>query len=628
MPHASKSHVFCYNAPEDYNNNDDAIILNYRKELQNKNVNFQLPRFVENVGFIPDRYLDLLEIAAYVYCADRFVSRGSKESPYFAGWQRHLKHIIFVRDYKFWSDNSVIRLLEELLSFLSGDLHKFEFFPGHNTPQVNMFDGEEYWPPPTESCHIVMFSGGLDSTSGAYDLLINSNKKLYLASHVSSAGVKKTLRDIIEELDRQFPGRVFHLKFGCNLKGERAREETQRTRSFLYAAVGAAVAKRYTQNRLLFFENGVLSINLPPSEQFQNGRTTRSTHPKVIYNYSQLFSLMNENEFNVENPFFWKSKADIIQLLKQNGGFDFLNSTVSCSRTFDKGIKHSNTHCGRCSQCIDRRFGFAGARMLNDENRGLYAYDFVIDNICADNDNNYGREERTILVDYVRLALDLKETNVDAFYDRWLDPLTDVVDFIQGSSEEDKILKLHKLFIHHGTQVQNGIIEFQKNYADIMLANKPVTNSLSEILSTREYLDQPSQIVAQKIAKLLLFSVPIAFQHRKPKNEPELQDQIEALLKENSNDIKREFPHVTFALSRTVPDFSTAYPSVFIEVKYPRGKISPSKTNKEIAEDCTKYPDNAYLLFVVYDPERKVKNDQEFEKDFITKRSCQFCFIR
>ena len=107
-----------------------------------------------------------------------------------------------------------------------------------------------------------------------------------------------------------------------------------------------------------------------------------------------------------------------------------------------------------------------------------------------------------------------------------------------------------------------------------------------------------------------------------------MQDQIEALLNKNANNIKREFPHIPFALSGTKPDFSTIHPYVFIEVKYPRGKTPPSKTNKEIAEDCTKYPDNAFLLFVVYDPERKVKNDREFEKDFIAKRNCQFCFIR
>lgn len=624
---APKQYVFCYNAPNDYHN-ETAIFLNYREDQEENNVTFHLPRFIENVGFIPDRFLDLLEIASYVYCADRFVSRGSKDSPYFTGWQRHLKHIVFVRDYEFWSDHSVVNLLESLLNFLSGDIHQFEFKPGHSTPKANMFDGEEYWPPSTDSCQVIMFSGGLDSTSGAYDILLNSDKKLYLTSHISSPSLKKTQRALVDELKHRFPGRIFHLMFGCNLRGTRAREETQRTRSFLYAAVGAAVARRYRQNNIIFFENGVLSINLPPSEQFQNARATRTTHPKVFHFLSKLFSMINGGEFSIENPFFWKSKADITNLLKKNGGLDLISSTVSCSRTFDKGVKHNKTHCGRCSQCIDRRFGFAGAGMLEDENRGIYAYDLVVDNICADSDNDFGREERTVLVDYLRLALDLQETNVDSFYDKWLDQLTDIVDFIEGTSDEDKVVKLYNLFSRHGQQVRKGIIEFQKSYADIMLATKPKANSLAEILSTREYLDEPAQLVAKRISKILLSSIPVAFQNKKPKNEVELQDQIEALLTKHSNNIEREFPHVPFALSRTVPDLSIASPCVYIEVKYPRGKTSPSKTNKEIAEDCTKYPTNAHLLFVVYDPERKIKDDEKFSDDFIKKRDCQFCFIR
>ena len=181
MTASSKQSVFCYNAPNDYHN-ETAIILNYRKDQEENNVTFHLPRFIENVGFIPDRFLDLLEIASYVYCADRFVSRGSKDSPYFTGWQRHIKHIVFVRDYEFWSNHSVVNLLESLLNFLSGDIHQFEFKPGHSTPKATMFDGEEYWPPSTDSCQVIMFSGGLDSTSGAYDILLNSDKKLYLTS--------------------------------------------------------------------------------------------------------------------------------------------------------------------------------------------------------------------------------------------------------------------------------------------------------------------------------------------------------------------------------------------------------------------------------------------------------------
>jgi hypothetical protein len=107
-----------------------------------------------------------------------------------------------------------------------------------------------------------------------------------------------------------------------------------------------------------------------------------------------------------------------------------------------------------------------------------------------------------------------------------------------------------------------------------------------------------------------------------------VQDHIEAILKRHSQSLKREFPYVSFALGWTVPDFSLAAPYLYVEVKYPRGKTSPSKVNKEIAEDFTKYPDEAFLLIVIYDPERKIKDDEAFKGDFLEKRACLFCFVR
>lgn len=626
MSGTEKIHSFCYNLPPD-KEFSEAIILSYHKGLK-KNVTFHLPRFIETIDFIPDRYLDLLELASYVYCADRFIARGSVTSPYFTGWHRHFKHKAFVRDFEFWSDPKVIKKIESTLSFLSGDFHQFNFFPGHKTHKVHMFEGEKYWPAPSSNSLVVMFSGGLDSTCGALDLLRNSTNNIYLASHVSSPGIKKTQNAIIKELSKRFPNRVHHLAFGCNLSGKRAREESQRTRSFLYAAVGATVAKRYNLRSFLFFENGVLSVNFPPSEQYQNARVTRTTHPRFLFEMSELISLIEEKEFKILNPLFWNTKADIVKLLFDNDGIDLVSSTVSCGRVFDKGVKHDKTHCGRCSQCIDRRFGFAAAGLLDQENRGTYAYDFVIDNICPDNDTDFGREERTILVDYLRIAREHFDINVDTFYDIWLDQLTDLVDYIDGISDEDKIEKLHRLFFKHGNQVKQGILNFQNDYADIMLGSKPLPNSLSEILSTREYLDKPARLVAKRISEILKFGVPIAFQTRIPLNETEVQDQIEALLNEKAIDLQREYPYIPIGLAKTVPDFSTITPSVFVEVKYLRGKLSPSQTNREIAEDITKYPDNTFLLFVIYDPERKVKDDKSFSKEFENKRECDFCFIR
>lgn len=629
--HFSKKE-FCYNAPESYDSGT-AIVLNYRKDFSTKNVNFRLPKLINCLNYIPSRFLDLLEIASYVYCADRYTHRGCKNSPYFTGWQREFRHKVFVRDYEFWSDTKITDLLNNLLSFTSGDIHEFVFEPGHHTPKAHMFDSEECWPDPgsaSESCEVVMFSGGLDSTSGVLDILNNSDKKIYFASHISSNSVLKTQNVLIAELERKFPERLRHIIFECNLSGERAREGTQRTRSFLYASVGAVVARRYGLRRINFYENGVLSINLPPSEQFHNVRTTRTTHPKTLNYFSRLFTAINETELIVENPFFWMTKADIIKKLKDNGGGSLLNSTVSCSRTFDKGInvQSGNTHCGRCSQCIDRRFGFAGGGILDDENRGLYAYDFVIDNICADNDNVYGREERTMLVDYIRLAIDLKDSHVDAFSDKWLDQLTDVVDYVGINSETEAIIKLHQLFVKHGQQVTKGILEFQSAYSDKLISQKSVENSLSQILSTKEYLDNPALLLSQNLCHILSDSIPLAFQSSKPDSERVIQDHIEAIINRHTPSLKREFPYVSFSLGWTVPDFSMAGPCIYVEVKYARGKTSPSKVNKEISEDFTKYPDNSFLLIVIYDPERKIKDDYAFQSDFLEKRDCLFCIIR
>ena len=607
----SKIHTFLYNGAKPSNGPIDGIILDYRPG-PSRNVTFKIPKLVEIVGHIPARY----------------VNRGSLDSPCFSGWHRRFKHIIAVRDYKFWSDHNVHSLLESLLSFMSGDEHSFEFYPGHSTPKVDMFDGPDFYPPTTKEIQVVMFSGGLDSTSGVVDLLTNSQSNLILASHVPQTGLKKTQMCLTDELERRFPKRVRHLMFECHLTGKRAREETQRTRSFLYTAVGAAIAKAYHQRRILFFENGILSINLPPSEQYQNARATRTTHPKVLSDLTRLLTFVEGSDFLVSNGFFWMTKADIVTLMKKNDCRDLLNSTVSCSRTFDKGIKHSHTHCGRCSQCIDRRFAIASTGLLDEENRGLYAYDFVVDNICPDSKDKFGREERTLLIDYVRLAMQLREQNIDSFEDEWLDQLTDVVDVINTSTEAEAIEKLHELFVRYGNQVKDGIVAFQREYANKMLGEKHQPNSLAEILSTQEYLELPAILLAERISDLLKKSIPLAFKTHLPLSEKDVQNHVEALLSSHREKFSREFPHVPFALGSTVPDFSQSVPCVYIEVKYLRGKTTPSKASAGIAEDCTKYPEDAFLLFILYDPERQIKDDRAFADSFEQKRACLIRLVR
>jgi len=72
-----------------------------------RNVRLDLPNFVRDVYYLPDRYWDLLEIAAYVFAADRLASRGRRDAVEFESWARDLRFVFRVRDPAFWRSTQV-----------------------------------------------------------------------------------------------------------------------------------------------------------------------------------------------------------------------------------------------------------------------------------------------------------------------------------------------------------------------------------------------------------------------------------------------------------------------------------------------------------------------------------------
>ena len=74
---------------------------------------------------------DALDIAAYVYIADRMTKRGSEQSPRMgADWRRRFRFQIPVRCPRVWQDLNVIECLTNTLTFLSEDEFIFEFKEG------------------------------------------------------------------------------------------------------------------------------------------------------------------------------------------------------------------------------------------------------------------------------------------------------------------------------------------------------------------------------------------------------------------------------------------------------------------------------------------------------------------
>ena len=109
---------------------------------------------------------------------------------------------------------------------------------------------------------------------------------------------------------------------------------------------------------------------------------------------------------------------------------------------------------------------------------------------------------------------------------------------------------------------------------------------------------------------------------RLPKDEPDLNQKLHALLDGWRDDLVSEHPTVSFAGARVVPDHALARTDLLIEAKYVRGGTTPSKASEGIAADLTKYPQRKHTLFIVYDPHTAILDPHEFQHDFESRGKC------
>jgi 7-cyano-7-deazaguanine synthase in queuosine biosynthesis len=316
------------------------------------------------VANIPDRLADLLEIACYVHCADQFTRRDSAQMPALGrDWSRTFRFHLAVRDLRFWREPEVCRRLVDTLGFLSGDEFEFEFVETRrNSAPQDYLDfsggGTAAGFTPEE---IVLFSGGLDSFAGAVDALLRRKVRVVLVSHQSSTLVTSIQDKLVKELQvRAGRDQILHIGVRVNKGSEEAVEFTQRARSFLFATLGFVVAHMFDRRKITFFENGVVSINLPLAQHVLGTRATRTTHPRTLCGFSDLFSLVANCDARIENPFIWQTKADVIRKIADAGCGTLISETFSCTRV-RAATRLGKKHCGVCSQCLDRRFGILAA---------------------------------------------------------------------------------------------------------------------------------------------------------------------------------------------------------------------------------------------------------------------------
>jgi len=599
--------VLCNSAQPPKGSNKKSIVLNYLPHKKNKpNVVIGLPILVQAVYHLPKRILDLLEIACYVFAADRYTSRGAVDAVEYHGWAREFEFVIKVRDYEFWNDEVTKNMLGELLTFMTGDQSfVFEFQKGHDTPPSSLFDREEFQISSGEPTHISLFSGGLDSLVGAVELLEATIDKICLVSHQSGQpGTIRTQDALSRALNQLYPGRLRHYKFRSGLTEKRAIEETQRSRSFLYCSIAYALTSAYKQNYFYVFENGITSLNLPRKEDLKNGRASRTTHPKTIALLKSFLSHVEGRPIDIRTPFLWRTKTDILDGLKSSRAKDLLTSSVSCSRTSQPFVR--GTHCGVCYQCIDRRFAVHASGLDDADNPALYNCDFIRESIPD-------TESKSMLFGYVRQAKEFSESRLDPFFKEYLPQLAEIIDYVEGHDDSTKVERIWDLCKRYGVQVWEATEVMRRKYDD---PRKPLAfGSYLKIINEREHLKEPVHRLIGDLSKKLQRAIPVAYQRTKPKNENKLNDTIQSILLSEKDYFEREYPGVSFALCKTIPDHSSTSHELLLEAKFPRKSTGIAQLTDQLGADLYKYPQQCKILFVIYDPYRKIIDDVKFAAD-------------
>lgn len=396
----------------------------------------------------PPAFADLLDIAAYVYAADQAVTRRQAGGDFERNWRRCLSFRIPVREPDRWRSAEVGEALVSVLSFLSEDEYHFQFEPGQ-------FPSCQLWY--LEGCgtaftslvdEVVMFSGGLDSLGGAVREVIRDRRRVLLVNHRSNPKPGPRIRDLLDALThRSGDCRPHWKRVRLNKGSELSVEPTQRARSFLYAALGATYAHMIGLDRMRFYENGVVSLNLPIGRQVVGARATRTTHPRVLAGFTQLFTLLAGHRLSVENPFLGLTKTEVVKSIVDADCGELIRQTVSCAET--RGRSHQHPHCGDCSQCIDRRFAVLAAGAERHDPADGYEIDLLTG-------PRGGEPSRTLLASYLDVATRVGRMTAAQFATRFGE-VGRVLRYMPGTPNE-ALGAVYDLYQRHAAQV-NGVVD-------------------------------------------------------------------------------------------------------------------------------------------------------------------------
>ena len=261
--------------------------------------------------------------------------------------------------------NSVKKDLEKALSYLSGDMWELTF---RRSTEANRYV-DKHKRQPIRNCmlnsvgSISLFSGGLDSFCGAYDLLSRGQNTIFVG--FKEYGKLESVQiDLMDNLNRNFPDVckmlfTFTAKAYCPIGGQSlSPENTSRSRSFLFICAALCVAEIVGDDIPVYIpENGFIGLNLPLTPGRSGSCSTRTTHPYFLKMLNGLLEKLGIRH-RIINPFAFSTKREMVnQFIDYPGFVENIHKTISCSHPCNGRWEGRSEpeNCGYCYPCLIRQ---------------------------------------------------------------------------------------------------------------------------------------------------------------------------------------------------------------------------------------------------------------------------------
>lgn len=360
-------------------------------------ISLPLDDFHRYFGYVSEKIeADLLIFCAAIYVTDQLISRGFSTD----NWTRNIRLCVPARNPSLW--RTVSDQLTKAVGILTGDNWTFEFterksaiYHGGN----RHLKSEKLYPART----VCLFSGGLDSMTGAIDFLETQSESLVLVGHRglgASAGQEQ--RQLWKVIDEHYPyrtnliqARISRLKqdkgsAGLNglVRNPAKPESTFRSRSIVFLGLGVYIANQLDfgeRNHLLIPENGLIAFNPPLTTARLGSCSTKTVFPRFIAAFQELLTQLRI-QVEIHNPLLHKTKGEVVAdsanaaLVKE-----LAPHTVSCAHPTRRGnwLRKSASHCGYCVPCLYRR---ASLHKVGLDQGSHYGIDVLADEVALHED--------------------------------------------------------------------------------------------------------------------------------------------------------------------------------------------------------------------------------------------------